>query len=80
MSGWLLDTSVVSELRKANPDPQVKAWSDAQAPSMLHLSTVTLAEIRYGVERQQDEAFRAELEPLAGTDASALVRRQDPGH
>ena len=61
MSGWLLDTNVVSELRKANPDPHVKAWSDAQAPSMLYLSTVTLAEIRYGVERQQDETFRAEL-------------------
>ena len=61
MSGWLLDTNVVSELRKANPDPHVKAWSDAQSPSMLFLSIVTLAEIRYGVECHRDGAFQAEL-------------------
>ena len=61
MSGWLLDTNVVSELRKTNPNPSVKTWSDAQASHMLYLSTVTLAEIRYGIERQQDEALREEL-------------------
>lgn len=33
MNGWLLDTNVVSELRKAHPDRRVKAWSDAQAPN-----------------------------------------------
>ena len=31
MTGWLLDTNVVSELRKKRPDSHVKAWSDAQA-------------------------------------------------
>ena len=62
MSGWLLDTNVVSELRKTRPDPRVKAWSDAQSPDRLFLSTVTIAEIRYGIERQADPAFRAELE------------------
>ena len=62
MSGWLLDTNVVSELRKTRPDPGVKAWSDAQPADSLFLSTVTLAEIRYGIERQADTAFREELE------------------
>ena len=62
MSGWLLDTNVVSELRKSRPDRRVKAWSNAQASDRLFLSTVTLAEIRYGIERQADPAFRAELD------------------
>ena len=62
MNGWLLDTNVVSELRKTRPDPRVKAWSDARTPDHLFLSTVTLAEIRYGIECQPDPVFRAELE------------------
>lgn len=62
MSGWLLDTNVVSELRKSRPEHRVKAWSDAQASDRLFLSTITLAEIRYGIERQADPVFRAELD------------------
>ena len=59
--GWLLDTNVVSELRKKQPDNHVKAWSDVQAADSLFLSSVTLAEIRYGIERQTDLKFRNEL-------------------
>lgn len=62
MTRYLLDTNVVSELRKADPNPNVKAWSDAQPPHLLYLSTVTLAEIRYGIERREDDSLRAELE------------------
>lgn len=61
MTGWLLDTNVVSELRKTRPDNHVKAWSEAQAADSLFLSSVTLAEIRYGIERQPDLKFRNEL-------------------
>ena len=61
MNGWLLDTNVVSELRKAHPDGRVKAWSDTQAPSALFLSAATLAEIRYGIELQSDHRFQVEL-------------------
>jgi len=49
--GWLLDTNVISELRKPNSDAQVKACSDNQAPANMYLSRVTIAEIRYGIER-----------------------------
>jgi toxin FitB len=61
MNGWLLDTNIVSELRKPNCHPLVKQWSERQLPQSFYLSTVTLAEIRFGIERTNDEAFRQEL-------------------
>ena len=61
MKGWLLDTNVISELRKKNCHSAVKAWSDRQPPQSFYLSTVTMAEIRFGIERVQDKVFRQEL-------------------
>ncbi|MBI2218621.1 MAG: type II toxin-antitoxin system VapC family toxin [Candidatus Rokubacteria bacterium] len=61
MTGWLLDTVVVSELRKPRCDPRVKRWSDQQVPESLFLSRVTLAEIRFGIEQVADVRFRREL-------------------
>jgi toxin FitB len=49
--GWLLDTNVISELRKPNCDERVKAWAESRLPTSLYLSRVTIAEIRYGIER-----------------------------
>jgi predicted nucleic acid-binding protein len=46
----LLDTNVISELRKVRCDAKVRAWADSQPAASLFLSTVTLAEIRYGIE------------------------------
>ena len=51
MRGWLLDTNVVSELRKPNCDERVKEWADSRPPASVYLSRVTIAEIRYGIER-----------------------------
>ena len=63
MKGWLVDTNVVSELRRSACDPRVRAWADAQAPGSLFLSRITIAEIRYGIERvPARDPFRAELE------------------
>ena len=61
MKGWLLDTNVISELRKKNCHPAVKAWADCQSPTSFYLSTITMAEIRFGIERTEDEVFRQEL-------------------
>lgn len=61
MKGWLLDTNIVSELRKSNCAPAVRQWADCQPPQTFYLSTVTLAEIRFGIEQAKDEAFRSEL-------------------
>jgi toxin FitB len=52
---------VVSELRKPGCDPRVKAWSEEQEPESFFLSTITIAEIRSGIERHPGAAFRSEL-------------------
>ena len=45
----LLDTNVVSEMMRSDPAPPVRAWLDAQDPETLFLSSVTLAELKFGV-------------------------------
>lgn len=45
----LLDTNVISELWKITPDANVLAWIDAQAVEILHLSAITVAELRFGL-------------------------------
>mgnify|MGYP001198562842 FL=1 len=61
MTGWLLDTNVLSELRRPRPAPQVVAFVAAQPLDLLFVSTVTLAEIRFGIELVTDANRRAEL-------------------
>ena len=61
MIGWLLDTNVLSEVRRLHPEPRVVAFVKAQPLERLYISTVTLAEIRFGIERIQDAGRRAEL-------------------
>jgi predicted nucleic acid-binding protein len=53
---FLLDTNVVSELRRPRPDPRVVAWLRGVEPQHIYLSAVTLGEIQAGVEitREQD--------------------------
>ena len=50
MTDWLLDTNVLSELRPPRPEPKVIAFIAAQSLDRLYVSTVTLAEIHFGVE------------------------------
>jgi predicted nucleic acid-binding protein len=45
----LLDTNVVSEAMKPEPTAAVRAWLDAQAAETLYLSSVTFAELMFGV-------------------------------
>lgn len=61
--GWLLDTNVISELRKGpRCDPGVMVWAMQAPPAACYLSRVTVAEIAFGIERVSDARFRAELE------------------
>lgn len=61
MTGWLLDTNVLSELRHPRPAEKVVAFVAAQPLESLHISAVTLAEIRFGIELVADAGRRAEL-------------------
>lgn len=61
MTGWLLDTNVLSELRRPEPQPKVLAFVAAQSLESLYLSAVTFAEIRYGIELLPDASRRSEL-------------------
>ena len=61
---YLLDTNVVSELRKPRPHGAVLAWLHGVDDANLHLATVTLGEIQAGIEltREQDPAKASEIE------------------
>lgn len=64
---YLLDTNIVSELRKPRRHGAVVAWIEGIADADLYLSAVTLGEIQAGIEmtREQDAAKAAELEAWA---------------
>ena len=48
---FLLDTNVISELRKRKPDPRVDAWADRHASDDFFISSLVIGEVRSGVER-----------------------------
>ena len=61
MTGWLLDTNVLSELRRPKPEPRVVAFLATQPLELLFVSSVTMAEVRYGIELLAEANRRAEL-------------------
>ena len=64
---YLLDTNVVSELRKIRPHGAVVTWLETVADDDIHLSAVTLGGIQIGIEltREQDTFKAAEIEAWA---------------
>lgn len=62
----VLDTNVISELWKVEPNPNVLAWIDAQAIETLYLSAITVAELRHGLaampEGRRRTIYQARLE------------------
>jgi predicted nucleic acid-binding protein len=61
VNSWLLDTNIISELRRAKPEPKVVTFVAGQSLERLYVSSVTLAEIRFGIELLPDARLRAEL-------------------
>jgi hypothetical protein len=61
---YLLDTNVISELRRVRPHGAVLAWLEGVADANLYLSAVTIGELQAGIEitREQDPNRAAELE------------------
>lgn len=65
---YLIDTNVLSELRRKSPDPGVVAWFSQRPPATLHLSVLTLGEIRKGIEGVGDEVRKQSLIDWLETD------------
>jgi toxin FitB len=69
--GYLLDTNVVSEIRRPQPEARVIRWLDSIDSELLYLSVITLGEIRTGIDRMPEgkqrsflnDWFTAELRP-----------------
>ena len=61
MTGWLLDTNILSELNRPKPDAKVVAFLAGRPLDLLFVSSVTFAEIRYGIERLDDPTRRNQL-------------------
>ncbi|HIJ97422.1 MAG TPA: type II toxin-antitoxin system VapC family toxin [Desulfuromonadales bacterium] len=61
---WLLDTMVISELRKRDPDQNVVAWLMSVPEKSLFLSVVTISEIQRGIvlQRNKDAHFAERLQ------------------
>lgn len=57
----LLNTNVVSEAMKPQPDPAVRDWLDAQSAETLYLSSVTVAELLFGIGVLPDGQRKAKL-------------------
>lgn len=75
---WLVDTNVLSELRKGGrADPGVRAWYAAARAEELYTSVLVLGEVRRGIEsiRRRDAASAMALEHWLGRLASGFADR-----
>lgn len=66
---WLIDTMVISELRKQKPDIKVVSWLSSAPDKELYLSVVTVSEIQRGIARQRvkDSVFAGRLQQWLDT-------------
>jgi toxin FitB len=71
MRGYLLDTNIISELRNKNPEPRVLEWMEAADEGLLHLSVLTLGEIRKGAALLPQDKRRTQLETWLEVDLQA---------
>lgn len=75
----LIDTNVISEMWKNEPDPSVLAWIDLQAVETLYLSAITVAELRFGLAAMPEGKRRSILQDrLEGEVLTAFMGRVLP--
>jgi predicted nucleic acid-binding protein len=60
--GYLLDTNVIADLMKTRPDRNVVSWIDGIPEHCLHLSAITIGEIRKGIDLLDDTERRSALQ------------------
>ena len=70
----ILDTNVISELMRPEPDPTVLAWSFRQHKDPMFTTAVSEGEVRYGVSRLPAGARRTELHRAADRVFRSLLR------
>jgi toxin FitB len=70
VSGFLLDTNVISELVKVKPEPKVTRWIENTEETLLYLSVLTLGEIRKGIFFLPQSRRRVALEAWLDHDLS----------
>jgi toxin FitB len=71
VSGFLLDTNIISELVKPKPEANVTEWVENTDESLLYLSVLTLGEIRRGIAALPQSRRRATLEAWLDKDLRA---------
>ncbi|HEY1170609.1 MAG TPA: type II toxin-antitoxin system VapC family toxin [Verrucomicrobiae bacterium] len=76
MNGFLLDTQVISELIRPQPEATVVAWLEAQESDRLFLSVFSIGEIEKGIARVTDARRRAKLRKWLDEDVSATFAGQ----
>ena len=76
MTGWLLDTNVLSELQRPKPHRKVVAFAAGQPLELLYISSVTLAEIRFGIEQLKDASRRAKLSDWLAHEVRPLFEQR----
>jgi predicted nucleic acid-binding protein len=69
---YLLDTNVLSELRRKTPNPAVSAWFAMRPATSLYLSVLTLGELRKGIDGVKDAARRLALSDWLQTEMSVF--------
>jgi predicted nucleic acid-binding protein len=72
VTGFLLDTNIISELMKSRPDRHVVAWVESMDESVLYLSALTIGEVRKGIDMMEPgNSRRAALQSWLDRDIRA---------
>ena len=73
----LLDTNVLSEVRRPAPEPKVLAWLDTIDEDRAFISVASIAELRRGIALMDDGRRREALTRLARRRSASALRRAD---
>lgn len=70
--GFLLDTNVISEIRKEIPDKHVMEWMDVWDVNQTYMSVVTICEIRKGIHKMPEGKRRNSLNSWLNIDVADM--------
>lgn len=73
---WLFDTNVLSELRKPRPEARVIAFVSSLPLGEIYISSVTLAELRFGIDQVSDPVKRADLSNWLANDIRSMFNQR----